>query len=266
MPISENAKSKFFAVLNSEEFSKNIQIEKEGREIDPYQYSCLQYWLQLESWTVEEGIYLIAGLDPSSVDIDLLERDISHFNDALPLDKSRSFQFDPIEVCDQKDFPGNDESYQSYLNAYEAKKGTLDEYRCIVANLTHILSRSVVGLGEPAIKNGFKKTYRPIQFMEWAKSIGWKISWIDSPTAIESGARFSTTEVEADKPLLTTERNTLLTIIAVLCKDAGYDVTKHAKTASLILNTASKMGLSIGETTIENHLKKIPDALGSRMK
>lgn len=69
-----------------------------------------------------------------------------------------------------------------------------------------------------------------------------------------------------EKPLTTRERDTLLTIIAVLCKDAGYDYTRHAKTAGLIQSTAAKMGVSIGETTIEGHLKKIPDALGTRMK
>ncbi|MDD2744086.1 MAG: hypothetical protein PHV02_17620 [Rhodocyclaceae bacterium] len=69
-----------------------------------------------------------------------------------------------------------------------------------------------------------------------------------------------------DKPLAGRERDTLLTIIAALCKDAGHDYTKHAKTAGLIQSTAAKMGVSIGETTIEGHLKKIPDALGTRMK
>lgn len=68
------------------------------------------------------------------------------------------------------------------------------------------------------------------------------------------------------KPVATRERNTLLTIIAALCKDAGYDITKPAKTAGLIQSTAAKMGLAIGESTIEGHLKKIPDALETRMK
>lgn len=68
------------------------------------------------------------------------------------------------------------------------------------------------------------------------------------------------------KPLSTRERNTLLTIIAVLCKDLDYDTKKHAKTAGLIHSTAAEMGLSIGESTIEGHLKKIPDALAARMK
>ena len=70
----------------------------------------------------------------------------------------------------------------------------------------------------------------------------------------------------ADKTLGLRERDTLLSIIAALCKDAGYDSTKHAKTAGLIQSTAASMGLSLGETTIEGHLKKIPNALASRMK
>ena len=73
-------------------------------------------------------------------------------------------------------------------------------------------------------------------------------------------------QMQIERPLATTERNILLTIIAALCKDAGYDITKHAKTAGLIQNTAATMRVSIGETTIENHLKKIPDALGTRTR
>ena len=75
----------------------------------------------------------------------------------------------------------------------------------------------------------------------------------------------STTNI-AEKPLATTERNTLLTIIASLCKEAKLDHTKHAKTAGLIQSTAASMGLSIGETTIEGHLKRIPNALAGRMR
>ena len=69
-----------------------------------------------------------------------------------------------------------------------------------------------------------------------------------------------------EKPLGTTERNTLLTIIAALCKEAKLNHIKHSKTAGLIQSTAAGMGLSIGETTIEGHLKKIPEARATRMK
>lgn len=69
-----------------------------------------------------------------------------------------------------------------------------------------------------------------------------------------------------EKPVATSERNSLLVIIAVLCKEAKMEYTRHAKTAALIADTAEKMGLAIGESTIEGHLKKIPDALRARMK
>ena len=74
------------------------------------------------------------------------------------------------------------------------------------------------------------------------------------------------TAAKEEKPLVTRERNTLLAIIAALCKEANLDHTRPAKTADLIADMAAKMGLSIGESTIEGHLKKIPDALASRMK
>ena len=73
-------------------------------------------------------------------------------------------------------------------------------------------------------------------------------------------------KLESDQPLGTKERNTLLIIIAALCNEAKMDCAKPAKTAALIADTAAKMGLSIGESTIEGHLKKIPDALETRMK
>lgn len=68
------------------------------------------------------------------------------------------------------------------------------------------------------------------------------------------------------KPLTTRERDTLLCIIGTLCKEAKLDYTTPAKTAGLIQSTAEKMGISIGETTIEGHLKKVKNALATRMK
>jgi hypothetical protein len=72
--------------------------------------------------------------------------------------------------------------------------------------------------------------------------------------------------IHVEKPLGTKERNTLMTIISVLCKVANLDLTKPAKTAGLIKNTAASMGVSIGETTIEGYIKKIPDVIAGHMK
>jgi len=69
-----------------------------------------------------------------------------------------------------------------------------------------------------------------------------------------------------EKPLRTTERNALLSIIAVLCDENGYNTDRAAKTAAIIKNRADLAGISLGETTVENHLKKIPDAVTRRLR
>ncbi|HNO32546.1 MAG TPA: hypothetical protein PKI78_12225 [Anaerolineales bacterium] len=69
-----------------------------------------------------------------------------------------------------------------------------------------------------------------------------------------------------EQPLETRERNTLLLIIAALCKEARLDINTPAKTAGLLKSMLSNMDMQIGETTIEVHLKRIRDALRSRMK
>lgn len=69
-----------------------------------------------------------------------------------------------------------------------------------------------------------------------------------------------------EKPLGRTERHTLLTIIAVLCEEAKLDYKTASKTSDLIEHSAAKMGISIGATSIRDHLKKIPDALATRTR
>lgn len=73
------------------------------------------------------------------------------------------------------------------------------------------------------------------------------------------------TGADSVKPLSNRERDTLLTIIGLVCDEARLDYTKHAKAASLIKNMADLKGISIGESTIEGHLKKVTDALAGRM-
>lgn len=69
-----------------------------------------------------------------------------------------------------------------------------------------------------------------------------------------------------ERPLGTRERNILLCLLGALCKEAKIDYTKPAKAAGYVKNMVDRMGLSIGESTIEGHLKRISDALETRMK
>ncbi len=75
--------------------------------------------------------------------------------------------------------------------------------------------------------------------------------------------------VKEEKPLATRERDTLLTIIAALAKAAKVpldDYSQPGKAAGYIEGLTAELGARVSKRAIENHLKKISDALEPRMK
>lgn len=73
-------------------------------------------------------------------------------------------------------------------------------------------------------------------------------------------------KADAEKPLGTTERNTLLTIIAALAKAAKINIDPPGKAAGFIEGLTDELGAGVSKRAIEEHLKKIPNALRTRMK
>lgn len=71
---------------------------------------------------------------------------------------------------------------------------------------------------------------------------------------------------EEQKPLTPKERTTLLIITYLLAEAAKIDILKASKAASALVSIAETKGIQIGQRTIEEHLKKIPDALEKRGK
>ena len=68
-----------------------------------------------------------------------------------------------------------------------------------------------------------------------------------------------------EKPLTTTERNTLLTVIAALCDYSAID-PKARGAAQQIANLTQEIGAAITDDTIRNVLAKIPSAVEARKK
>ena len=69
-----------------------------------------------------------------------------------------------------------------------------------------------------------------------------------------------------DKPLMTRERATLLTIIAALARAADIDILKASKAGDTIEALTVELGARVSARAIEDHLKRIPDALERRGK
>jgi hypothetical protein len=68
-----------------------------------------------------------------------------------------------------------------------------------------------------------------------------------------------------DKPLNTTERNTLLTIIAALCDHSKIDRKAHGS-ATQIARLTENLGASVSDDAVRKALNKISDAVESRNK
>lgn len=69
-----------------------------------------------------------------------------------------------------------------------------------------------------------------------------------------------------DRPIGTRERDTLLTIIAALAKEAKIDLGTPSKAASLIEGMAAQLGAPVSKRAIEDHLKNIPAAVSARSR
>jgi hypothetical protein len=67
-----------------------------------------------------------------------------------------------------------------------------------------------------------------------------------------------------EKPIERRERTTLLVIIAALAKLAKIDVTKPSSASATIESQTMLMGARVAARTIENHLRRITEALESR--
>jgi hypothetical protein len=74
-------------------------------------------------------------------------------------------------------------------------------------------------------------------------------------------ARQSEPDPKAERPLKQRERDTLLVIIAALAELPKIDVKKPSKAAGAIESETVRMGARVAARTIEDHLKRIPDAL-----
>lgn len=74
-------------------------------------------------------------------------------------------------------------------------------------------------------------------------------------------------QADTAKPLVAVrERETLLIILSALAKEANIDISKVSKSAALIERLTQQLGAAVGATTIERHLKQVPQALANRTK
>lgn len=88
-------------------------------------------------------------------------------------------------------------------------------------------------------------------FVAWAQKLDWSM-----PGEL--------VKIVGPPELGTRERETLLLMVAALMKGHKLDWQKPSKAATAISALADDLGVKVGQRTIEEHLKHIPDLLQKR--
>lgn len=212
----------------------------------------LIHWEYATAFSAHEAAYLILGTDPASGTAEndqlvrpILDRMADAYNEALTdyyFDWERGFVH-ATEALRERDRAGLESEEMARLVQLCRERNDATQFMRWFKSENSEFHRQTFSRAE--IQRWIAENQLPAKYQ------------FSGPSVVPS---------ESDKPLITRERNTLLSIIAVLCKEARLDYKSPAKTAGLIQHAADQLGFNIGETTIEGHLKKIPAALAGRTK
>ena len=198
----------------------------------------LRNWLIMDTWDYEAAIWLLAGVIPTQV-------------------------------------------YEGF-GFHKFEGGLLGDEKS--DRIAQINSMTRLWLSNPT----HPKKASPQFYFDWAERKGIYIYWLAAAKewghfkegSVNQKQDHSDGEVEPhiavpsdirsyeDKPLKTYERKTLLTIIAALAKEAKISITvsNTGKAAGFIEGLTAELGARVSKRAIEEHLKRIPDALETRMK
>ncbi len=102
------------------------------------------------------------------------------------------------------------------------------------------------------------------KFPNWSDPV-WCYGWPEGKLPNFSKVSGLSQGMDTHPQLGTTERSTLLIIIAALCKKSGIEYQERGA-ASQIAKLTDAIGATVSDDTIRRLLKAIPDALETRMK
>jgi hypothetical protein len=203
-------------------------------------WSQLEFWLRHDNWSLDEAAFILLNVDPRSVRFDEGDTDEDpkivlyfYFDDILPTSDDDDMDDDGFE----------------HGEVYRFRKALRDVKQVAMSGI----------LSDGALSRS------PAHWIEWAESKSLAIPWLEwarserlvpQPSAGKPVAADLTTP-----PLKQRERTTLLVLVAALAQELRIDVGQPSKAAVAIEKLTSRAGARVAARTIEDHLKRIPDAL-----
>jgi hypothetical protein len=179
---------------------------------------------------------------------------------AAALSLIKAIEPDSIDMADRWQY--------MYINRafFDMPKNYIDRLEVILSQIGHTLTHTKHGL------NQWQSKVLLIDFVKWCQENSLEIpkqlipnqalqkTSTDNIAPAEDTERYST-----EKPITTTERTTLLIIIAALCNYSDVEYKERGVSVK-ISEMTDDIGAHVSDDAIREALKKIPDALKSRMK
>ena len=222
------------------------------KSLNKYEPMRLHFWLLHDTWTVDEALVLLCGFDPKDTDVTSFGESVNHhhFGDAK---SDKAIRLDGICMTDDVFYA---------VAGRSAAWSQLHHLR-----MKHLQMKKVWGSGN---HNG--ERFSPSYFVSWANNKHVHIDWLEWANGAGYADIVNTPEEKSkalialnEKPLSTTERNTLLTIIAALCDALDIDPQKRGFSGDVAKMT-ERIGAAVTDDTIRKILNKIPAALEARTK
>jgi hypothetical protein len=205
-----------------------IEASKRG-ETEPV---ALLTWIQHDTWSEEEAILILLGLNPFSTQILFLES--MDGNNLLPVIHRAAY-------LDSRELHGFSDGSKRELRALS------DRYRAIWAIW---------------LSGSHKERNPPMYYIEWASTKEISIPWLD--WARQNNLLKQTVskdEAKDEKPLLTRERNNIARIIAALSNEANLNLDEPYKSAGLVEKITIDLGCPVSDDTIAKWLKEAAEQI-----
>ncbi|GAC1569064.1 MAG: hypothetical protein NVS3B3_23040 [Aquirhabdus sp.] len=222
----------------------------------------LDHWNCVSIFSAVDAAYLVKGIDPSGV-VSSEGREVRHIVDSMRRDYNAAYSnlVDRIENLEK--LFGNQIVEISGLLSVELEQLISDRMDGDGSHFEFLLDRFAALNYDPddeIIDNTFEfstQNFSRERLHEWITNTGVKSAY-DFLQIPEQNIAIS------DRPVATTERRTLLVLIAALCQKANYNYSDKGIAGPLQRMIFNEVSVNVTDDTIRKILRQIPDALEAR--
>lgn len=243
--------------------------KKDQAKKDPYRSSRLRDWLELATWESKEAVCLLCDIDPTGTDIhwDGFTNIHGGHVDAPKVERGQLLTEGRASSFDQPgdrflDVSGHEYDPWFRVDDIESVIG-IDDTQSLQRHRAEMKLRKVWSKYSRNPNHQSLRNRPPHEYIEWAISEGVDIPWLEwaiQESLVDLAKDTRMLDRINQNSLHSRERNTLLVLIAALCRANSIDYERRG-IAKQLVGLVDEIGMSISDDTVRKILKDIPQAL-----